>query len=348
VEDSLSLLLETLARIEQTISIEAAEYVPAIADVFAIIDQARRQHADEGGGLRQDRARLNLLLDWWYGIRGSDLNLRQALAPEELVQMLDAYLREGSSPKGECPPGPNAEHAEPGGVSHAPKTEAEAKSAQEGVPAEALNADECGMPAWLKNARKDQEEGEVGFWRSCSGCYETEDGHPTQRYGYSDALGCSLGAGCSECGGLGAVWDNTDYQAMADFMAEDPPATHPTPAQEAPEPMADPDFDDCTDAFNGWIWQAYRFSEPATFTLHNMAVAFRAGAEWKDATTGQTELVRDLLKMWPDVRVLVDGFTVNSAWNNEWDAQVRQRMIDFGMKHLFPLVFPPKTEERKC
>lgn len=41
----MSLLLETLARIEQTISIDAAEYVPAIADVFTIIDQARKQHA---------------------------------------------------------------------------------------------------------------------------------------------------------------------------------------------------------------------------------------------------------------------------------------------------------------
>ena len=37
----MSRLLDTLARIEQAISIEAAEYVPAIADVFTIIDQAR-------------------------------------------------------------------------------------------------------------------------------------------------------------------------------------------------------------------------------------------------------------------------------------------------------------------
>jgi len=51
----MSLLLDTLARIEQTLSIEAAEYVPAIADVFTIIDQARKQHAREGSaaeGLR--------------------------------------------------------------------------------------------------------------------------------------------------------------------------------------------------------------------------------------------------------------------------------------------------------
>ncbi|MGU2419442.1 AAA family ATPase [Burkholderia cenocepacia] len=33
-------------------------------------------------------------------------------------------------------------------------------------------------------------------------------------YPYSAILKCDLGAGCSECGGIGAVWDNTDYTAM--------------------------------------------------------------------------------------------------------------------------------------
>lgn len=42
----------------------------------------------------------------------------------------------------------------------------------------------------------------------------------------------------------------------------------------------------------------------------------------------------ELAALWPDLRALVDGFTVNSDWNNEWDAQVRQRMIDFGLRHL--------------
>lgn len=42
----------------------------------------------------------------------------------------------------------------------------------------------------------------------------------------------------------------------------------------------------------------------------------------------------ELAALWPDLRALVDGFTVNSDWNNEWDASVRQRMIDFGLRHL--------------
>jgi hypothetical protein len=57
-----------------------------------------------------------------------------------------------------------------------------------------------------------------GFWKSCSGCYETEDGQNVHGYPYSPVFGCDLGNGCSECGGIGAVWDSTDYGQMADEM----------------------------------------------------------------------------------------------------------------------------------
>lgn len=58
----------------------------------------------------------------------------------------------------------------------------------------------------------------AGFWRSCSGCYETCEGYATGAYPFSEALKCVLGAGCRECGGIGAIWDNTDYEDMAEFM----------------------------------------------------------------------------------------------------------------------------------
>lgn len=58
---------------------------------------------------------------------------------------------------------------------------------------------------------------EAGHWRECSGCYETEDGYPVGHYPYSPALKCHLGAGCSECGGIGAIWDSSDYGDYADF-----------------------------------------------------------------------------------------------------------------------------------
>lgn len=65
----------------------------------------------------------------------------------------------------------------------------------------------------LSSVAETLENGD-GFWRTCSGCHETEDGYPNGDYPYSKILKCDLGGGCSECGGIGAVWDNTDYEAM--------------------------------------------------------------------------------------------------------------------------------------
>lgn len=58
-----------------------------------------------------------------------------------------------------------------------------------------------------------------GFWRSCSGCYETNEGYPTAPT--DPVFKCARGNGCSECGGLGAIWDTTDYGAMANDMIAD-------------------------------------------------------------------------------------------------------------------------------
>ncbi|PRG12455.1 hypothetical protein C6Q17_13640 [Burkholderia contaminans] len=37
-------------------------------------------------------------------------------------------------------------------------------------------------------------------------------------YPYSAILQCNLGAGCAECGGIGAVRDNTDCDDLAAFV----------------------------------------------------------------------------------------------------------------------------------
>lgn len=55
-----------------------------------------------------------------------------------------------------------------------------------------------------------------GHWRSCSGCYETNEGYDTGPH--SPIFKTPLGCGCSECGGIGAVWDNTDWEAAAASM----------------------------------------------------------------------------------------------------------------------------------
>lgn len=53
-----------------------------------------------------------------------------------------------------------------------------------------------------------------GFWSTCSGCHETEDGHSAGAYPYSKLFKCELGSGCSECGGIGAIWDINNYGEM--------------------------------------------------------------------------------------------------------------------------------------
>lgn len=45
-----------------------------------------------------------------------------------------------------------------------------------------------------------------GWWHSCSGCHETNEGYSTGHYPYDQRFKCEMGAGCNECGGLGVVW----------------------------------------------------------------------------------------------------------------------------------------------
>jgi hypothetical protein len=55
-------------------------------------------------------------------------------------------------------------------------------------------------------------------WISCSGCHETNEGAETGFYPYSNTFKCYVGSGCSECGGLGVVWEywsEADLKAMA-------------------------------------------------------------------------------------------------------------------------------------
>lgn len=63
------------------------------------------------------------------------------------------------------------------------------------------------------NAIAEAMENGDGFWRSCSGCYETNEGYPTAPR--DRVFKTELGGGCGECGGLGAIWwDRADYEAF--------------------------------------------------------------------------------------------------------------------------------------
>ena len=87
-----------------------------------------------------------------------------------------------------------------------------------------------GYVARISDAMEDGK----GFWRSCSGCHELNEGHPTGDY--SAVFRCHLGCGCHECGGIGAVWDTTDYDDMGDFLAARP-APQPAAEHEYPDPL---------------------------------------------------------------------------------------------------------------
>ncbi|RWA55326.1 hypothetical protein AU476_07400 [Cupriavidus sp. UYMSc13B] len=95
------------------------------------------------------------------------------------------------------------------------------------------------IPVELRGIAEAIKEGNArgkGSWVTCTGCYDTEDGRSTQKYAHSDVFGCDLGCGCQECGGIGAVWDDTDYAEMAEFMAREDAA--PASGEAEPEPVA--------------------------------------------------------------------------------------------------------------
>lgn len=77
---------------------------------------------------------------------------------------------------------------------------------------------------------RDASDGGRGFWRDCSGCHDLNEGHPTGPF--SRVLNCHLGFGCSKCGGLGAIWDTTNYAEMGDWLAKNDAAL---PAVTAPQ-----------------------------------------------------------------------------------------------------------------
>lgn len=60
-----------------------------------------------------------------------------------------------------------------------------------------------------------------GYWQACSGCQESNEGSvSTDLYPFSTVFQCQPGGGCSECGGLGVVWDNTDWSDYAEWSVK--------------------------------------------------------------------------------------------------------------------------------
>jgi len=55
---------------------------------------------------------------------------------------------------------------------------------------------------------------ETKVYRSCTGCFESEDGHPVGNYPKHPKHRCYVGSGCRECQGRGFVRDH-----MAEYYA---------------------------------------------------------------------------------------------------------------------------------
>jgi hypothetical protein len=65
-----------------------------------------------------------------------------------------------------------------------------------------------------------------GCWRACSGCQESDEGYvSTKYYPYDPTFKCQPGSGCSECGGIGVIWEDGEFLASyGDALAD---ATRP-------------------------------------------------------------------------------------------------------------------------
>lgn len=104
--------------------------------------------------------------------------------------------------------------------------------------------DEADGPAFFERVAETVKEAGLdgdGFWRTCSGCHETHEGHDVGHYPFSAAFNCQLGGGCTDCGGVGAIWDTIDYDGMArEMLASD--TASPVDGEgetRAPPPEAD-------------------------------------------------------------------------------------------------------------
>jgi len=76
----------------------------------------------------------------------------------------------------------------------------------------------------------------VGFWQSCSGCYETEDGYPVGDYPIHPKHYVPVGGGCRECKGKGIAGRCAIRQAAPDCGTMKKGGTFAPPTYWMPPP----------------------------------------------------------------------------------------------------------------
>lgn len=92
-----------------------------------------------------------------------------------------------------------------------------------GMGVEYVRADEPDLAKSIADVvAEESASGAAAGWRSCTGCHETNEGYETGHYPYSKMFGCFVGSGCSECGGLGVVWEYWSKEALEAMLEDDP------------------------------------------------------------------------------------------------------------------------------
>lgn len=124
-----------------------------------------------------------------------------------------------------------------------------------------------------------------GVWRTCSGCHESEDGHDIGFYPHSDAFGCKLGGGCGECGGIGAIWDTTDYEEMGRFLSTHHHEAGGAPGQE--EIVAR--------ACDYWFERARHLADEAGYDYTPPEPGSEYDAHFRESMSGLVSLIASLV-----------------------------------------------------
>lgn len=71
-----------------------------------------------------------------------------------------------------------------------------------------------------------------GWWASCSGCHETNEGVSD---GPRSIFGCHAGIGCDECGGIGVIWHEAPTDEQIALLSSDPDTQPAPPSVAVPE-----------------------------------------------------------------------------------------------------------------
>lgn len=110
---------------------------------------------------------------------------------------------------------------------------------------------------------EESANGAAAGWRSCTGCHETNEGYETGYYPYSKLFGCHVGSGCSECGGLGVVWEYWSKEDLEAMLEDDAPTLSDAVAEREAEPVA------CMWR-TSWTGEKWHFAEKASFSRSDL------------------------------------------------------------------------------